>query len=405
MYRIVDRGRYAIYRSWSASGLAAQPSRIVVLKLDHVGDFWIAAGPLRTLRVSFPRAHITLVVARWNVDAAHRLRVADEVVAYDFFARNPRHDERGAVQAIAEVLPGPFDLAIDLRVPIETRALLQALPATRKAAIADRHLMPWVDIAVPRMPLKVRWSAAYRIAALLRLPANARPLFDPTFGARRDNLQHVEDMLAFLVAKVVAAFPPGPTISGARSVPRDAPVVVAPISNSALRDWLPERYGQVVAGLARRDMPVSLVGRPESESAIDAIIRTAASTGVNSSRITVERDLADEAFGNYLARARLVISNNSGAGHVAARLGVPTLGIYTASHLPEMWGFRGALVSILAARMACSGCGLDRPRHCPWGVRCKYAIEPGDVLAEAEALLAFRPDLPGPQPAAMAISA
>jgi ADP-heptose:LPS heptosyltransferase len=390
MYQVLERDRYAIYRSWSASAPSAAPMRIAVLKLDHVGDFWMALGPLRMLRDSFPGARITLVVAPWNIDAAQRIQLADEVVAYDFFARNPRMAARKRVDAppLSDVLPGHFDLAIDLRVPLETRPLLQALSATRKAAIADRHAMPWVDIAVPPLPLKVRWSNAYRLAARLRLPPGLRSFLNPSYGTPRDNLQHIEEMLVSLVAKVAAAFSPSLLVPRPAPAGPSAPIVVAPLSNSALRDWPPDRFGRLVAHLSGLGSPISLVGRPENQDLVEAIATAARAGGARPDCIAVTSGLADDAFVNHLSRARLVVSNNSGAGHVAARMGVPTVGIYTASHLPDMWGFRGPRVSMLAARIACAGCSFDRPGHCPWKVRCKYAIEPEDVGAEIEALLA-----------------
>jgi hypothetical protein len=53
---------------------------------------------------------------------------------------------------------------------------------------------------------------------------------------------------------------------------------------------------------------------------------------------------------------------------------------------------------MLVSNIACGGCGLDRVRHCPQGVRCKYEIEPEDVGAEIDALLAAdgTPGAPSP---------
>jgi ADP-heptose:LPS heptosyltransferase len=358
------------------------------------------------LRDFFPAAHITLVVGPWNQRTAEHLGLADTIVAYDFFRQNLRSggSRTAGLRPLADILPGHFDLAIDLRLPVETRPLLRALSASHKAAVADRHAMPWIDIAVPPQPLKVRWSIAFRAAAHLRLPPAVRLLLDPSSGRRRDNLRPVEETLAGLVAAV------GTALSGRDPVPRRpladsaAPIVVAPISNSALRDWPPGRFGKLVARLSGLGSPVSLVGFAEHEETMQAIAAAARSEAPQPDRIAVATGLSGDAFAALLAGARLVVSNNSGAGHVAARMGVPTVGIYTASHLPEMWGFRGAFVSMLAARIACGGCGFDRPRHCPWQVRCKYVIGWEDVLAEVETLLAEVSRRAPPQ-AALAASA
>jgi ADP-heptose:LPS heptosyltransferase len=400
MYAILRKDRYSIYRSWQAPMAGRAGLRIAVLKLDHVGDFWMALGPLRLLRRCFPTAHLTLITGHWNVAAAERLEVADEILPYDFFHRNPRQARRGQSEPapIETLVTRPFDLAIDLRVPLETRSVLKAIPAYRKAAVADRYRMPWVDIAVPPLPVKVRWSLPFRITEHLRIPPAVRALVDPTYRRRRDNLQHVEEVLSYLVAKVATAFPaagggtggPLPVAEGRDAIPAgpSRPIVVAPASNSELRDWPADRFGGLVARLARLGSPISILGRPDNADVLSATVASAMAAGAAASGMTVRSDLADQAFIDHLAGARLVVSNNSGTGHVAARLGVPTLGIYTASHLPDVWGFRGPRVSMLVSNIACGGCGLDRVRHCPQGVPCKYEIEPEDVGAEVDALLA-----------------
>lgn len=402
MYAILEKDGYRIYRSWQAKRPAPPRLRVAVLKLDHVGDFWMALGPLRLLRQLFPAAHLTLVTGSWNVPAAERLGLADEILAFDYFPRVPLKADRRARPAQPAV-PGlgaePFDLAIDLRVPLETRAVLQSLPAACKAAIADRQRMPWVDIAVPPLPTKLRWSPLYKLALRLGLPPALRPWLDPTFRARRANLQHMEEMLSFLVAKTAGAFAEA-AVATTPQHRRCRPIVIAPASNSELRDWPAERFGKLVALLAGSNSPVSLVGRPDDAGILGAVAATAVSSGAGAGAVTITSDLADGSFIDHLAGARLVISNNSGAGHVAARLGVPTLGIYTASHLPDLWGFRGPRVSMLVSGIACGGCGLDRVRHCPERVRCKHEIGPEDVRAEVEALLAATGGNDAPAPVA-----
>src|SRR5215471_9779636 len=52
--------------------------RLLVLKLDHYGDFLIGLPALKKLRRAFPTDHITLVCGSWNVALAKELQVADE---------------------------------------------------------------------------------------------------------------------------------------------------------------------------------------------------------------------------------------------------------------------------------------------------------------------------------------
>ena len=62
--------------------------RIVVLKLDHLGDFIIGLPSLRRLRKAFPKSQITLLVGSWNRAVAMECGLADVVLAYDYFPQN-----------------------------------------------------------------------------------------------------------------------------------------------------------------------------------------------------------------------------------------------------------------------------------------------------------------------------
>ena len=127
---------------------------ILLMKLDHRGDFILAERPLRRLRSSFPDAAITLICGPWNTAAAGELGFFDEVVPFSIFAENATMNAAVSlterVRQFRQLFTGrSFDLAIDLRVESDTRLLLNEVSATTKAGFGfpgvDRHL----DIALP----------------------------------------------------------------------------------------------------------------------------------------------------------------------------------------------------------------------------------------------------------------
>src|SRR6185312_5611097 len=67
-------------------GADAGPVRtILVIKLDHFGDFIIAQPALRDLRAAFPEARIRLVCGSWNASGARATGLVDEVRTFDYF--------------------------------------------------------------------------------------------------------------------------------------------------------------------------------------------------------------------------------------------------------------------------------------------------------------------------------
>jgi ADP-heptose:LPS heptosyltransferase len=126
--------------------------RLLVLKLDHYGDFLIGLPALRRLRRAFPKDHITVVCGSWNAELARRLGIADEVRTYDFFPENgalwtgqPFED----LPRFREVCNGGFDIAIDLRVDEDTRFLLEHVEAATRCGIGPRARYPFLDIVLP----------------------------------------------------------------------------------------------------------------------------------------------------------------------------------------------------------------------------------------------------------------
>jgi len=135
------------------TGAAGPVATILLLKLDHLGDFVMSLPAMRALRSHFPAAHITLVVGSWNEALALERGVADRVIPFDAFARNPVEegdlDMGERAEVFAALINGPFDLAIDLRTFADTRPLLGRVDATHRAGIGNRALHPFLDIALP----------------------------------------------------------------------------------------------------------------------------------------------------------------------------------------------------------------------------------------------------------------
>lgn len=129
--------------------------RILVVKLDHLGDFVMGIGALERLRAAFPESEITLVVGSWNEGLVHELGVADYVLTFDAFPRNTSEDltdVAGKAALFDALVTGRFDLAIDLRTDTDSRALLRNVQAPVKAGIGLRAYYPFLDIALPIDP-------------------------------------------------------------------------------------------------------------------------------------------------------------------------------------------------------------------------------------------------------------
>lgn len=126
--------------------------RILVVKLDHRGDFLIGLPALERLRFAFPDSHLTLVCGSWNITTAQNLGIADELRGYDFFPETMQGwngDPVETVDRFRDACRGRFDIALDLRVDEDTRRLLQHVDAAVRCGIGSRSRHPYLDIILP----------------------------------------------------------------------------------------------------------------------------------------------------------------------------------------------------------------------------------------------------------------
>lgn len=170
-------------------------------------------------------------------------------------------------------------------------------------------------------------------------------------------------------------------------VDADRPIVVfAPgAAYGHAKRWIPSHVAEVAARLVReRGAAVVLEGAPadrDTGRAIESWLR--AHAPAEAGRVVNMIGRADvRGLIGTLAHASLVIANDSGAAHLSAAMGVPTITIFgpTDERVSAPIGPGAAL----SHDVFCRPCML---RDCPIDHRCMKRITAGTVFARAEALL------------------
>ena len=104
-------------------------------------------------------------------------------------------------------------------------------------------------------------------------------------------------------------------------------------------------------------------------------------------RPQLDRTGADQNLPALLSKASLYIGNDTGTTHIAAKLGVPTICVFSGAADHRVWQPRGANVRTIRVAIGCSPCHLDRREECPVDVKCLRLIWVDDVLSTALAML------------------
>jgi hypothetical protein len=84
----------------------------------------------------------------------------------------------------------------------------------------------------------------------------------------------------------------------------------------------------------------------------------------------------------------LYIGNDSGPKHIAAALGVPTVGIHSGVVDATEWAPMGRRAVALRRNMSCAPCYLQHATDCPRNLACLRFLEPALVHQTAQMLLA-----------------
>jgi ADP-heptose:LPS heptosyltransferase len=294
-------------------------SRILVLRLDAIGDVVLTSPFLRELRRSAPQARITLVVNREIHNLVELCPYVNEVLVFDRrpaggFAR-PRRYARGITLA-AKLWRRRFDLAILPRWgPDHYRAthLAYLSGAVRRIAYSERS-----------SGLKALLNRGYdRLLTQAVSGAGVKHEVERNLDLLRFLEGEVEDSrLELWLAEEDRTF--ARQILGERSV-QDGELLLAfaPGAGEKKRCWPVDRWIELGRRLRQEyALRIVLVGG-NSEAALGKQIEDA--LGDNVINLTGRATLRQT--GAILERCLLTVSNDSGPVHLAAAAGSPVVEI------------------------------------------------------------------------------
>ncbi|HEY0422787.1 MAG TPA: glycosyltransferase family 9 protein, partial [Rhodopila sp.] len=352
--------------------------RILAMKLDHIGDLITALPALRRLRRHFPAARIHLLASGAARAFLANEDCVDELIEFEFFHARSGLGQKDVTEADLLALgqrlaPYRFDLALDLRKQIETRHILKHIPARFRAGYNQYDRFPWLDIAVEwEGDFQLRRKHSHISTDLLRLV--------DVIAAEGDADQQAAPPVAAGDGTLPASLP-----AAAKALFRKPVVAVHPGVGAIMRQWPPEYFATVIDLLIEKNqVNVVLVGGPD-EAALAKVVLGHVVNRRNVASLVGRTSLAD--LTTVLRSCVLYLGNNSGPQHVAASLGVPTVGIYSGVVDAAEWGPTGPRAIALQRNMICGPCYLVKPSDCVRDMACLKRLEPAVVHQYCEVML------------------
>ncbi len=359
-------------------------ARIVVLKLDHIGDFVTAIPALHRLRALFPSARITMLASPGVRDLALRTGAVDAFIEFEFFhARSGLGQKELVAEDFAalagRLAPERFDLAVDLRKHLDAREMLRHTGARLLAGFDHLGQFGWLDVAL-------EWEGDRSLQGKrTHVSVDLLNLVEAVGTASRPDCS--SPCLPHIALAPPSGFPPKPHAFFDRPV-----VCLHPGVGNAMRQWPAECFADLIDMLvAAHGARAILVGGPDERSLADAILAGVADRSAVRS-VVGDVELAD--LPRLIGACALFVGNNSGPQHIAASLGVPTVGIHSGVVDAAEWAPLGPLAVAVRRDMACSPCYLNRLEDCHRTLACLTGLEPAAVFAACTRFLAP----PGPLP-------
>ena len=340
--------------------------KIAVLRANALGDFIFSTAALYGLRAAYPHAEIVLLGKAWHADYLEgRPGPVDRVI--------PVPPYKGV--SMPDTWPGPNAEEQSQQEEFFRRAQAEGFDLALQMHGGGGNSNPFVQ----------RLGA--RITAGMRAPG-APPLdrWMPYIYWQHEVLRQIE------VVRLVGAEPvmlePRVEVTerdlreSCQAVPDDEQgiVVLHPGASDPRRRWPAQRFAAVGDALAAEGCRVVVVGIPDEREVVREVVGH-----MHKPALDLCGSLSLHGLTGLIARARLVIANDSGPRHLAEAVGTPTVSIFWCGNLINAGSaFRTYHRPHLSWRLDCPVCGKNTLREpCSHAESFVDDVQAGEVIESA----------------------
>jgi ADP-heptose:LPS heptosyltransferase len=333
------------------------------LRPNAIGDYVFALPALHALRDSYPDARITLLGKPWHAEFLHgRPGPVNDVIVMPPLPGIGSPPDGPTPESARQLVAALRTMRIDLALQMYgggtySNAFVASLGATVSVG-ATTPGAPTLDRTIAYSRLANRRIELLQIAAL----AGARPrLVSPELEVTAADRGLADRIL--------------PDLAGARVV------VVHPGASDPRRCWPPAGFAAVADALADAGAHIVISATDDEADTARAVVRHMRHRPID---LTGRLPLA--ALCGLLARAELIVSNDTGPLHLALALGKPAVGVFWLTNIIESCPLAQHLLRpALSMRVHCPVCGEENLR-----TRCAHdASFVGDVQHDEVIALAL----------------
>lgn len=357
-------------RMWRTPRPDVPPRRVLVLRLERIGDLLMTHEALAVLRHRLPAADIDLVVGSWNGALARAMTVANRVDLLDapWLARDGPGSTWTRLRSHARGWRRHgYDLAINLEPDIRSNLLLWRSGATRRVGFFTGGGGAFLTDAAAYDPALHTHDNAVRLVGLAApAPAAARSV-----SPRLQLPDAARERARRLLAPAAGAMCVGIHASGGRPV----------------KQWHPRRFAEVATALGREYGATIVLTGTSADAAIVSEVEAGIPAGVRVLNVCGQAGVLELAA--VLEQIGVLVTGDTGPMHLAAAVGTPVVALFGPS-VPARYAPRTAASRIVRIDLPCSPCNRIRlpPARCRGHVPdCLDGISAARVIAATRGLL------------------
>lgn len=338
----------------------------LVIRLSSMGDVLLATPFLRQLRAAYPYARIDVVVEERFTEILQYNPHCNTVIGYERTATS------GELAALKDSLRstlsrGRYEVVIDLQRNRHSRRLRAGM---------GRNVYRIYKARREKLALVYLKKNLYRtivpVAERYRLTVQELRVDDDGEGLE----------LWLPEEAALDVYPPAvrPRVLHGR-------IAVAPGAFHATKRWLPERFAEAAATLARETGSDILLLGGSADKSICATVAAHIPAGITVTDASGSTSVADTA--RLLDTSDILLTNDTGVMHIAAARRVPVVSVFGST--VREFGFAPYRVAsrIVEVDIACRPCTHIGRAECPKGhFYCMKLIDASQVAQAARDLLA-----------------
>jgi lipopolysaccharide heptosyltransferase II len=314
--------------------------RILVIRLDLLGDLIFSLPAVRALRATYPRAELTLLTLPYTQPLVELVPEVDRVLTLDV----NRYRRPAGWRHLDEVL-----------------RLVRVLRAARYDLCVALHGRPAGMLALLSGARYRVGYAAHAYPFAFNVPVAGR-----RYARRQHEVQYCLD-LARAAGAAGADTLPVPALAAPKTpyqpvglAPGERYLVLHPgASNGSAKRWPAESWARLAREAASAlGLRVVVTGGAGERDLVAGVVDAAGAAALGSTDASLLELAA------LLAGAAALVSGDTGPLHLAAALGRPALGVYGPT-APWQTGPLGAHAGVVRHPVACSPCyDLSGPAEC-----------------------------------------